>query len=75
MGIHVNAHLPHARQQAALEFVKWQVSQTQQRVWTSFGGFPARKSVLATGLFINQNPYNAIAGISYPVRGFFVIFD
>src|SRR3989338_5310491 len=75
MGIHVSSRVSAERQNLALDFVQWQISQEQQRVCISLGGFPSRKSSLATGLFINRNVYNPIAGISYPVWSFLPFFN
>jgi multiple sugar transport system substrate-binding protein len=71
MGVHINAHVSGARRALALDFVRWQMTREQQREWTRVGGYSSRKSVLATGLFLNSAPYAPAFAVSYPlVRDF-----
>mmetsp|Transcript_41580 Transcript_41580/g.104852 ORF Transcript_41580/g.104852 Transcript_41580/m.104852 type:complete len:773 (-) Transcript_41580:283-2601(-) len=67
MGVHVSSHVSPERQQLAQRFVAWSQQQTVQRAWVEMGGYSARKSVLASGLFINSAAYAPIFGVSYPL--------
>lgn len=67
MGVHIASQVSEERQQRALSFVRWQMTREQQREWTRMGGYTSRKSVLATGLFLNSAPYAPAFAVSYPL--------
>ena len=67
MGLHINGQLAPDRIEAATAFLEWFSSQTQQREWVRRGGYSARKSVLATGTFINSAKYAPVLAVSYPL--------
>jgi multiple sugar transport system substrate-binding protein len=74
MGMHVPSKVSPARQSAALDFFRWFQTPETQRQWTRLGGFPARKSIMASGLFLNARQYSPVFGVSYPlVRDFWNI--
>ena len=67
MGLHVNRQLDPSRTQLALQFLRWFSSQDAQRAWVRIGGYTARKSVLASGTFINSAAYAPVLAVSYPL--------
>src|SRR3989338_1559866 len=67
MGLHINAQLDPERIKAATAFLEWFSAQTQQREWVRRGGYSARKSVLASGTFINSASYAPVLAVSYPL--------
>lgn len=67
MGLHINAQLAPERVQLAQEFLEWFAAQKQQREWIKLGGYSARKSVLASGTFVNSAPYAPVLAVSYPL--------
>jgi len=51
----------------AMEYLRWFQTQEVQREWAKRGGYPARKSVQATGLFLNAATYHPIFSVSFPL--------
>eukprot|EP01121_Diplochlamys_sp_Union-15-3_P008255 TRINITY_DN2180_c0_g1_i1.p1 TRINITY_DN2180_c0_g1~~TRINITY_DN2180_c0_g1_i1.p1 ORF type:complete len:593 (-),score=91.93 TRINITY_DN2180_c0_g1_i1:352-2130(-) len=58
--------------QESLKFLKWMQSKEIQRRWVlDFGLFSARKSIMASGSFLQKNPFNPMFSVSYPLANDF----
>jgi len=57
-GISVNAYVDDARQQAALDFIKWFAQPDTQKRWAELGGYTCNIDVLGSDEFLNATPYN-----------------
>eukprot|EP00753_Platysulcus_tardus_P014545 PLAT4394.1.p1 GENE.PLAT4394.1~~PLAT4394.1.p1 ORF type:complete len:844 (-),score=335.09 PLAT4394.1:94-2625(-) len=65
MGIHISKYSKNKA--AAREFILWVESQSIQRRWARMGGFSPRKSVMASTNFLDDEVYNPIYAVSYPI--------
>ncbi len=59
-GMSINAHIPPARRQLALDYLKWFSSTEVQRLWAAKGGFTLNLAVMRSPEFLRATPYNPL---------------